>query len=198
MTYNPAIPQATDTISASQPPILTNFSQLDVLFGKDHVPYTFATQTARGRHLQVTFNALLIADPGLTKPIASLYTKGPVGGPAQLYFQNDTPAASVFQLTGLPFAASNILAVSSGGFVTPGGGVKVCWGRTNAGDGGLVTFALGGFSARPWVILCNPIQNTNSVRGAWPADGNGNITATTFIVRQTGVFDVGYVAIGPA
>lgn len=99
MTYNANIPQASDTISASQPPILTNFFELNTVFGIDHVKFDDATLVNRGRHLKVTFNDVLVADPGLLAPACSLYTKA-TGAGNQLFFQN--ALASIVQLTGLP------------------------------------------------------------------------------------------------
>lgn len=102
MTYNAAIPQASDTISASQPPILTNFFELNTVFGIDHVKFDDATLANRGHHLKVTFNDVLGADPGLLAPACSLYTKA-TGAGNQLFFQN---AVNIVQLTGSVLADS--------------------------------------------------------------------------------------------
>lgn len=53
MTYNPAIPQAGDDLSDSQPQILSNFAVADTSFGIDH--YKFSNLTANnGFHNQMT------------------------------------------------------------------------------------------------------------------------------------------------
>jgi hypothetical protein len=138
MTYNPAIPQASDTISASQPPILTNFYELNNVFGADHVKFDNATQASRGRHLKVTFNDVLGADPGLIAPACSLYTKA-TGGGNQLFFQN---ALTIAQLTGLPVTAwAN--GGSAGGAAnytidTPWG-IRIYCGETASKNSGIFT-----------------------------------------------------------
>ena len=113
MTYNPGVPKASDTLSQSQPPFLVNFGQLDTIFSLDHIEYAAATVASRGRHKKITFNDAA-GDPNLAKPISALYTKGAVGGPMQLFFQNDTLAANIVKLTGL-----TIGTVANGG--TAGG-----------------------------------------------------------------------------
>jgi hypothetical protein len=61
MTYNPNIPQAGDVISQSQPQILTNFQQLNQVYGdpnpagdpnSDHFPFDDASANAR-KHRKV-------------------------------------------------------------------------------------------------------------------------------------------------
>lgn len=53
MTYNPAIPQSTDIISASQSQIQTNFSQADTAFAIDHT--AFSTLANQGKHKKSTY-----------------------------------------------------------------------------------------------------------------------------------------------
>ena len=190
MTFNAQIPQAGDSISASQPPILTNFTQLDALFGLDHVRYTDATQAARGRHTKITFNDLS-ANPGLAKPISSLYTKGPVGGPMNLFFQNDTLISNIVQLTGL-----TVTSVGNGG--TAGGtqyvietpwGLRIFCGETLSKSNGpfSVTFPAGSpitvlyyYSATPANNVIRSVNCSGNVAGLSVIYG-GNATAATWI-----------------
>ncbi len=54
ITYNPAIPQPTNLISASQPQVLTNFAQLNTQFGVDHSPFYTGSGNGTGLHKKVT------------------------------------------------------------------------------------------------------------------------------------------------
>lgn len=97
MTYNPSIPNATDLISTSQGEIKTNFTQLDTQFGIDHINFKNGGVNGTGFHKKVTFSGV-IADPGQTAPISTLYTKL-VSGTPQLFFQNGALAANVSQIS---------------------------------------------------------------------------------------------------
>lgn len=59
MPYSPNIPQATDFIPASQPPLLANFQEINTLFNVNHVGFNVADQ---GKHKFVTMPTQ--ADPG--------------------------------------------------------------------------------------------------------------------------------------
>ena len=104
MVYNAGIPQPTDNISTvSQAQLLENFTQLNTQFSEDHVAFT--ATTGNGYHAKVTFNDVLGLDPGLSTPIASLYTKADAAGTSQLFFENDditTGTNIVRQITNIP------------------------------------------------------------------------------------------------
>ena len=51
MTYNASIPQSGDFLSSSQAQILTNFGQLNTVFGIDHKRFDDGTAANRGKHL---------------------------------------------------------------------------------------------------------------------------------------------------
>lgn len=53
MVYNPQIPKAKDIMSNSQSDMLTNFTQLNTVYGSDHV--AFNASANRGKHNKVTF-----------------------------------------------------------------------------------------------------------------------------------------------
>jgi hypothetical protein len=133
MTYNAAIPQASDAISQSQPSLLTNFNQLDTLFNIDHIKFDDATVAKRGRHIKITFDAPLGAAPGLASPIASLYTAA-VGGITELFFQNDVGAGDIYQMTNLAVTAPGNGGTAAGSLYvmdTPWG-IRFYMGETNA------------------------------------------------------------------
>ncbi len=95
MTYDANIPAGGDLLRISQGQIQQNFQQLNAIFGQDHEDFTNST----GRHKKITF-ANVITDPNLASPLASLFTKT-IAGKSHLFFQNDTTANDVFQLTGI-------------------------------------------------------------------------------------------------
>lgn len=105
MSYNPSIPQPTDRPSDSQAQILANFTQLNTIFGQEHV--TFNATADNGEHTKVTINAPLGADPGLADPKSSIYTKT-VAGDSELFFEkfdNGAAANLVQQMTNLPITS---------------------------------------------------------------------------------------------
>ncbi len=63
MTYNPATPNATDLVSATQQPIKDNFFQLNAQFAIDHNGFNVGGTNGNGHHKQITFDVALGADP---------------------------------------------------------------------------------------------------------------------------------------
>ncbi len=132
-TYNPNIPQPTDQISLSQPQILTNFSQLNVLYSNDHVAWNATNTNSRGQHIKITFNAPLSMDPNQVATIASLYTKTVTN--TELFFQNGNTSANVFQLTNLvPTSGNDGNSGTYSVFVSPWG-LKYFYGKTASING---------------------------------------------------------------
>ena len=105
MTFNPSIPQANDIISSSQPQILTNFTQLNTLFGIDHIEYDNATAANRGKHNKITF-IQQAADPAPPAGEIALYTKN-VGGTPRLFIQEQAPGSAIYQFSGAVPTAAN-------------------------------------------------------------------------------------------
>lgn len=73
--YNPATPNATDLISATQQPIKDNFFELNREFGIDHLPFNNGGAND-GFHKQVTFNAPVAAAGAGTIGIAHTVNGG--------------------------------------------------------------------------------------------------------------------------
>ena len=134
MTFQPNVPLAGDLISQSQADLNTNFTQINTVFGIDHVEFDDGTVGDRGTHKQITINNVLGADPGLASPIASLYTKT-TAGVSELFFQNGALAANVSQLTG-----SNGTLASDGAFKFATG-LILKWGSGFGADGDTISFA---------------------------------------------------------
>jgi hypothetical protein len=157
MTYNPNIPQSTDNISSSQADILTNFQQLEAIFGTnagaDHFAWDYATASSRGLHQQVSLPTPRGSDPSLTGTAGMLYSKS-VAGVAQAFFAN---ATAPVQITGL-------VSKASPGYAFIAGGIVLKWANVSFSAGsGTITFPTGGsipvFSAIYIVLLQNTGNN---------------------------------------
>lgn len=122
MSYNPSIPQANDDPSDSQLQLLNNFSSLNTQFNVNHIPFSAAVN--RGYHTKIFFPDG-VPDPNLISPLSSLYTKI-VAGKAQLFFQNNSNASDVVQLTNLPITTTG----TNYAFKTPWGLTIEC-GKNN-------------------------------------------------------------------
>lgn len=93
--FNPNIPQANDDPAVSQGQLLGNFGKINTDYNIDHVALTAAVNN--GFHKKITFQDVLVADPGLIGNLCSLFTKD-VSGTPQLFFEN---SAASLQLTNL-------------------------------------------------------------------------------------------------
>lgn len=172
MTYNPNIPQASDKISQSQSDILTNFTQLDLIFDNDHFKYSAGANN--GFHRQVQFPT--IPTPPVVAGVGSaLYTAADAGGKTQLFFKNFLQTIQVTGVTGTLAAATN-------SFITLPGGIIVAWGTdTGASSGsGVYSINLNGASGvtftNVFIALLNPVNSqTNSTT---PAMMNWNLPAS--------------------
>ena len=101
MTFDPNIPQPTDFISTSQAQVLINFSQVDTIFGIDHVKFSSGSAQA-GEHNKVTF-VQQGSDPTTGVNELALYSKAASGQP-ELFVRRASNGA-VQQLTS-PFGFS--------------------------------------------------------------------------------------------
>jgi hypothetical protein len=168
MPYHPNIPQSTDDPALSQSDLLDNFQALLTQWSVNHVPLTAGG--SQGLHTQVFFNAPLGTDPGLSLPQASVYTKAVAGIP-QLFFQNGSMAANVFQLTGLPI----VTVGTNYGFVTPWG-VTFNMGKATSSP---ITFAVS-FTGTPYVALVSNVapSTTQPAVGAFSGSPVSTLTYT--------------------
>lgn len=98
MSYYPTSPQANDDPRVSQGELQSNNSKINTDFSINHQPLT--TSQNPGFHTKIQFPTG-VADPNLSSPQSSLYPKL-VSGLAELFFQNDSLATDIVQLTGLP------------------------------------------------------------------------------------------------
>lgn len=106
MTYNPSIPRSTDRPSTSQGQILTNFGQINTIFGSDtgagqvgdHIAFDSGDVANRGKHAHTRLIEQT-GDPVTASNEMALYTKA-VSAVTQL-FVRDEAAGIDRQMTGL-------------------------------------------------------------------------------------------------
>jgi hypothetical protein len=157
MSYNPSIPQSGDRPSASQSQILTNFTQLNSIFGQEHV--TFNATADNGEHTKITLNNVLGADPNLADPKSSLYTKT-VAGDSQLFFENfDVGGAAniVRQLTDLVITSGAKHGGTQYTLLTPWG-LRITMGLTTAFSGTSTDTFITAFTSTIYTAVCTGID----------------------------------------
>ena len=195
MTYNPNIPQADDLISESQGQILDNFTQLNEVFGKDHVKYDDATVADRGRHKQSTYTELS-ADPATLVNENAIYTKD-VNAISQLFLRKQS-SGTVIQMS-----AEDPIRAQNGTSFLPGlstGGILIQWGQLSIASGGPhnVNFPTA-FTAVPFSITTSMFRGTNSSADVFFIDSVTPPDATSFRVRNSSGSSrtMAWMAIGP-
>jgi len=199
MTYQPNIPLANDPLDVSQVDINANFTTLNTYFSTDHIALDAAT--AQGEHKKVTFNDVLGADPGLTNPKSSEYTKTIAHGGtnfSELFYESTSAAGAgsniIRQLTGIEVTNAG----TDYGITTPWG-LKLNWGLATTAAGGnpvtvtfQVPFTSGVQSAT--VSAISNVSGSSNVRAAWVSDGS--VGLNSFAIRGTNQFQVYYFVIG--
>jgi hypothetical protein len=183
MSYNASIPQATDSPSQSQSQILTNFTQLNTIFGENHIK--FDAGSGNGEHTLVTFNDVLAAHAAPASPKTLLYTKTS-SGKQELFFENDTV---ISQLTGLT------AVLGANGTYTFPGGLTIKWGNASVTSvATTVTFPIA-FTNNCWTVIATANNN-----GGAPIDPISVTITDKIKFRCFGATPVGepfyYIAIG--
>jgi len=182
MTYNPNIPAANDILSNSQSQILTNFGQLNTVFGIDHVPF-YPSVANSGKHAKVTLPEG--GDAATLVNEIALYCKD-LSSVSTLYLRKENNG-TVIQISGVDPIAS-----AQGRTFLPGG-LILAWGSSaSVSNGGTVSFA----SAFP--NNCFGVQVTiNIASTVSPVGINGyNTSGFTFRTTAGGGVPITYMAIG--
>lgn len=121
MAYLSNIPQASDYQDASQPQLLENFTQLNTIFGIDHV--TFNAASNNGKHNKCTLTDQTAAVPVFAGTDTGIYSANDVAsgtGRRELWFSSPQIGAPTYAITaGLR---------STNGWARIGGGVYLIWG----------------------------------------------------------------------
>lgn len=187
MTFNPGIPQSSDIPSQSQSQILTNFSQLNTIFGNNHYEFNNATVANRGKHKFVSMPAQG-SDPATSSSEMALYTKI-VSGNTELFVRRESNG-TVVQLTGP--ASTTIPAQNGSVFID--GGVIMKWGFPGVVNDNTVVNFVSAFPSNCWnvqltIIDPNATSRTVNLKTA-------SLTTTSFTVRVSSAVSVYYIAIG--
>jgi len=195
MTFSNDIPRPTDIPSQSQALMRINNSQLDTVFGIDHVKYTDADTTIRGKHNKSTYREQA-ASPGTATNEMAVYSKevsyGGLGSNTELFIQKENLAAagSDIQLTNTIKTISS--GASSGLSFLPGGTI-LQWGLSAAAvNGATINFG----SAFP--TACVNVQVTIDIGSTVSPVGTNGYTVTGFVFRTTaaGGVPIKWFAIG--
>ena len=184
MTFNPNIPQSTDIPSQSQAQFLTNFTQLNTVFGQDHVTFNDATSANRGKHDQSTYIDQG-SDPATSSNEIALYSKA-LSGVSTLYMRKES-SGTVVQLSGVDPSAA-----SSGTTFLPGG-LVLKWGTSaSVSNNGTVNFAT------PFANNCFAVCVTINIGSTVSPVGINGSTTSGFTFRTTaaGGVPIQYIAIG--
>jgi hypothetical protein len=179
MTYNPNIPQGSDNLSLSRVQILNNFSQLNILFDKDHYSWNDPTSANRGYHRQITFPSTpTIVPPTGTASI--LYPKLISGVPV-LYFDNVNGSSSIWRGGSGNGAVGSVTGgnASNGRIIYPNGIIDQ-WGFINiTGDSQTINFPVA-FPNACFNIQLVGVRSDNQVRSLYVQPG---FTRTSFVLR---------------
>lgn len=187
MTFDPTIPNATHFVSADQPQITINFSQLNSIFDIDHVKYNDATVGNRGKHKQSTYIEQG-SDPTTAANELALYCKD-LATVSTLYLRKENNG-TVIQMSGKdPVASAN-------GYTFLPGGILMQWGTYTIGNFATtqaVTFPTA-FAGLPYVITITGLSPVAGNFAAWGGLSNSGFTGS----RQTagGAVAYYYIAIG--
>ena len=193
MTFNPNIPQSTDQPSQSQSQFLTNFQQVNTVFGANHVSLVDATVANRGKH-NIVVMPQQASGPATTSTEGALYTKD-LGGSPNLYWRRKSSGSQI------PMTANVTPSSSSNGFTFLPGNMLLQWGTETIppGTSSSISFPTA-FSSAPYSIICNFIRASTTTVGAVYIS-SGDVTATRFKTVSAGFagsHDIYWIAIGPA
>lgn len=101
MTFNPSIPQATDKVRISQSDLLTNNTELDDIFGKNHIKYSDTTAD-KGKHAGIVLANLTVnskTPPATTSKEWALYVDDDANTNPQIYYKEPS-SGTEYQITG--------------------------------------------------------------------------------------------------
>jgi len=185
MSFNAAIPQSSEDPSVSQGQLLTNFGQLNTIFGNNHI--TFNAGADNGKHTFCQFPEQG-AGPVTAVDEGAVYTKQSAAGSTELYFRRESNGTEL-PLTGLP-----VTTVVAGGYTV--NAITTPWGITiNWGSGALVA----GTMAVTWAIAytntpaITATKLSVAVNNQTTVSGESNVGAT-FNGAATDGFS--FIAIG--
>jgi hypothetical protein len=181
MTFQPAIPLASDFISISQGDLKNNFGALSTAWNVDHVDFN---ATGAGDHLKVTLKAPLTLNPDKATPIASIYTKAsPTTTTSDLYYQDGALASNVKQLTGggITAAAWCVFDGTAASPISPGASYNIT-SITRSTNTYTLSFTRA-FTNANYAVIVTPSLNTTDPIAVQITQGT---TTCSIIIRTNG------------
>lgn len=190
MTYNPSIPQGGDIISQSQQQILTNFTQLNTVFGVDHVAYSPPVANS-GKHNQVSLPEQG-GNPATAANEVALYCKD-LSSSSTLYLRKES-AGTVITMSG-----QDPIRATAGSTFLPGDSTRAVvmkWG-TNA-QSGTGTYAVSFASAFSTAAFTCVISIRGSALDNEVAivSGSLNVSGFSYSIQADSAYTLDYIAIG--
>ena len=137
MSYNNAIPAATDQLSVSQGQILANFAEIATAFNLNHVAFN---AVGEGKHAFVEMPAAVPTIATIAGEIGLYSNTYAVTAQPELYFQRQTLAAN----SGLPVSAQGnaVIAGNTINYTYLLSGVLVCYGKATTSAGGTLVMII--------------------------------------------------------
>ncbi|MFQ5685093.1 MAG: hypothetical protein ACE5GV_00385 [Candidatus Scalindua sp.] len=185
MTFNASVPQSTDDPSVSQGQLLTNFTQLNTIFGNNHI--TFDAPSDNGKHNFCQFPEQGAA-PVTAANEGALYTKQSAASATELFFRRESSGTEL-PLTGLPVTTVVAGGVTVNGITTPWG-LVINWGSGSLSGGTrAITWAVA-YAGTP-AITCTKLST--AVNNQPTISGESNVGAT---VNGAATDGFSFIAIG--
>lgn len=194
MTFSPNIPQGTDQPSQSQSQILTNFQQINTVFGANHVSLIDSTVANRGKH-NIVVMPQQASGAATNSTEGALYTKA-LGGAPNLYWRRNSNGAEI------PMTSNVTPSSAANGFTFLPGNMLMQWGTTTipVGLSSSIPFATA-FSVAPYSIVCTFLRSSGTTTVGSVYISSGDVTTTRFKAISAGFsgpHDIYWIAIGPA
>lgn len=175
MSFQPNIPQASDFVSLTQKQALTNYSQIYIQFGFDHVTFDAAEDANRGKHKKLTFPEQS-SDPSTDANDYTWYTKNDSGAP-ELYGRGESDGTVVKWTKGA--RASPALRLEA--YVLFDSQGNILKNKSNEE----LKFNVSS------ITIPNPLVNGFNIRDDWVVNFENNITTDKFFWVVNGFYGPG-------
>ena len=198
-TFSPNVPQASQKISTTQVPIMSNFQAISELINVNHVG--FNNPTDFGKHTVTTF-PFQVSDPTTLSGEMAVYSKSTPSGPnaAEIFYRYPSNG-TVVQLTG--GGATGGAGAASPGYSFMSPTVFMMWGlKTGVANGAnTIVFPSGGgfptFGTTPYQIYFTPTGNYTNTSTVYPYVNSFTTTQFNLQVNATNfATSVYWLAIG--
>jgi hypothetical protein len=192
MSYNPNIPQTTDSTLQSFNQLRANFQQINNSFATNHVGLTQDASIA-GMHSALTLRPQA-ADPTTSATEIGIYNKLVSGIPNLFFAPNSaqTPIQMSYPSIKADYSVTQYTFVA-GPFIIYAGRVN---GLTNASQGQTVTLTPGSQLIYVDLTMLNAKISGLNQKMATPTNVSGTSFNISFQSFVTGTFDIFYFAIG--